>query len=187
MPSPRPRPRGHCGDDAAAAGPRRGLRCGRARRRSTDFQKPMVGRFPPRAGADSPLVMPETRAASRKLKWWPRGGIEPTTREFSVRRRARFRLTNPTTRKGFLAGRPNAPARPSAYRTGTPQACSARRSAHADQRLARDRTELFPNLRGVETLVTAPPVRLLSAQERPLEASGTKSVAKAEYAPATRV
>jgi hypothetical protein len=35
-----------------------------------------------------------------------RGGIEPPTRGFSVRGRARFRLTNPKTGNGFLAEPP---------------------------------------------------------------------------------
>ena len=91
----------------------------------------------------------------KKVEVVARGGIEPPTRGFSVRRRARFPLTNPKTGKEFLAGPPNRPTRPSPYRTGTPPVQSRRRTAHAGQQLARDRTELPPNLSRVETLVTA--------------------------------
>src|SRR5688500_4736646 len=86
-----------------------------------------------------------------------RGGIEPPTRGFSVRRRTRLAVAKPKTGKRFPAGRPNRPARPNPCRTGTPQARSGRHYAHASQRLARSRTEPFPNLPGGATLyLTAP-------------------------------
>jgi len=59
-------PRGHSGGDAAA--PARAVRVRRdTRASSTDpiSRSPMVGRFSPRAGADSPWVMPETRCVSK--------------------------------------------------------------------------------------------------------------------------
>jgi len=44
---------------------------------------------------------------------------EPPTHGFSVRPRPRFGASKPKTGKGFLRGRPNPPARPSPYRTGS--------------------------------------------------------------------
>src|SRR5688572_19286400 len=81
----------------------------------------------------------------KKLGVVARGGIEPPTRGFSVRRRARLGAGKLKIRKSLPVGRPNRPARPSLSRTGMPLARSGRRSAHAGQRLARVRTELFPN------------------------------------------
>ena len=62
---------------------------------------------------------PPCPAGSRSVV--ARGGIEPPTRGFSVRRRARFGASKPKTAKGFLGGRPNRPARPSLSRTGSPK------------------------------------------------------------------
>ena len=98
-------------------------------------ESPMVGRYSPLAAADSPPVMPENSYVSKN--WVARGGIEPPTRGFSVRRRARPGAGKPKKGKDLLDGRPNRPPRPSAYRTVTPRTRSARHSAHAGQQLAR--------------------------------------------------
>ena len=46
-----------------------------------------------------------------------RDGIEPSTRGFSIQRRAQFGASKTKNRKGFQRGRPNRPAGPNAYRT----------------------------------------------------------------------
>ena len=76
-----------------------------------------------------------------------RGGIEPPTRGFSVRRRARFGLTNPKAGKGYLLGRPNLPTRPNLSRTGAPKSWPKTRVPDPVQRVRCVATELFPNRR----------------------------------------
>ena len=72
-------------------------------------------------------------------------GIEPSTRGFSVRRRARFGARKPKIGDAFPPRRPNRPARPSLYRTRAESSGRARAAAHVGQLLARITTELFPN------------------------------------------
>jgi len=74
-----------------------------------------------------------------------RGGIEPPTRGFSVRRRGRLGARKPKTGKGFLLGRPNRPARPNPYRTEAGRAACVRRYIHSGQQLTRIATERLPN------------------------------------------
>jgi hypothetical protein len=61
----------------------------------------------------------DTRNPSQiiELEMVARDGIEPSTRGFSVARRARLGARNPKTGKGFSTRRPNRPRRPSPYRT----------------------------------------------------------------------
>jgi hypothetical protein len=75
-----------------------------------------------------------------------RGGIEPPTRGFSVRRRARFGPTKRKSRNGFWRGQPNRATRPSLSRTGSPKARPKTRGPDPVQRSRRSATELLPNL-----------------------------------------
>ena len=52
-----------------------------------------------------------------ELKMVARDGIEPSTRGYSVARRAEFGTSKPKTGNGFSTGRPNRPRRPRPYRT----------------------------------------------------------------------
>src|SRR5262245_54110545 len=63
-----------------------------------------------------------------------RGGIEPPTRGFSVRRRARLGARIPKTGNEFSRERPNRPARPSPSRTGTPESRRSGRELDPRQR-----------------------------------------------------
>jgi hypothetical protein len=74
-----------------------------------------------------------------------RVGIEPTTRGFSVRRRARFGAGKLKTGDGFPPDRPNGAARPSLSRAGTPKFRPNARGPDPVQRLTDIATELFPN------------------------------------------
>jgi len=80
-----------------------------------------------------------------ELEMVARDGIEPSTRGFSVRRRARFGASKPKSGDASPPRRPNRPTRPSLCRTGTGNSGRARSVAHAGQRLARIATEPFPN------------------------------------------
>ena len=51
------------------------------------------------------------------LEMVARDGIEPSTRGFSVARRAGFGVRKAKNRNEFSTGRPNRPRRPSPYRT----------------------------------------------------------------------
>ncbi len=99
---------------APRARPARPLRvrgdAGTRRRGAIDpkCRSPMVGRISTPAAADGPRVMPENPCAS-SMGVVARGGIEPPTRGFSVRRRARFRRTNPKTGNRFLTADRTAP------------------------------------------------------------------------------
>jgi len=81
-----------------------------------------------------------------------RDGIEPSTRGFSIQRRARFGASKSKTGNGFPLDRPNRPARPSPYRTARAVArlefckCPARSTAyrHRDRTLSEPRTERGP-------------------------------------------
>jgi len=75
-----------------------------------------------------------------------RDGIEPSTRGFSVRRRARFGASKPKTGEEFSLRRPNRPGRPSLFRTGTGKSCLIFAAPKCGQRLATVATEPFPNL-----------------------------------------
>jgi len=74
-----------------------------------------------------------------------RAGIEPSTRGFSRRRRARLGASKPKKRNEFSTSRPNRLARPSPYRTGAGKSCLSLAVPHPGQRLAGVATELFPN------------------------------------------
>jgi len=74
-----------------------------------------------------------------------RDGIEPSTRGFSIQRRARFGASKPKTANGIFTGRPNRPRRPSPCRTGTPKFRPNSRGPDPVQRLARIASEQFPN------------------------------------------
>jgi hypothetical protein len=87
-----------------------------------------------------------------------RGGIEPPTRGFSVRRSPRFDASKPKTGKGFPARRPNRPARPSPCRTRTVEDRPGSPSLDPVQRLSRIATELFPNLAPNGALRRAVPI-----------------------------
>src|SRR6186713_3333513 len=78
-----------------------------------------------------------------------RGGIEPPTRGFSVRRRARFGASKPKSAKKFSARRPNRRDRPILYRAPRELTDRNRRRAHARQRVAGIATERGPNRRAV--------------------------------------
>jgi len=81
----------------------------------------------------------------KKLGVVARGGIEPPTRGFSVRRRARVCASKPKTGKGLLPGRPSRPARPNPYRTGRLKSCRTCPGVDPAQRLTGASTELSPN------------------------------------------
>jgi len=69
----------------------------------------MVDRFPAPARADSPPAMPEKPMRFKKLEVVARGGIEPPTRGFSVRRRAGLGVTNRKSGNAVSRGRPKCP------------------------------------------------------------------------------
>jgi hypothetical protein len=156
-PPPECAPRGHSGQRRACVDPRRAAPRGspefqlprsppappRTRANGPISDSPMVGPFPPAAATDSPRVMPENPLRFKKLELVARGGIEPPTRGFSVRRRARFGASKPRTENAFLRSRPNRPSRPTPCRTEARLGRSSSRCAHAGQRLARHRTELL--------------------------------------------
>ena len=73
-----------------------------------------------------------------------RGGIEPPTRGFSVRRRARVGASKPKTGNAFSGGRPNRPARPT-YPEPEPGEPAHDPRPDPVQRLARLATEPSPN------------------------------------------
>lgn len=85
------------------------------------------------------------RARFMELKVVARVGIEPTTRGFSVRRRARFGASKRKTGDELSLGRPNRPVRPSPSRTGALKFRPNSWGPDPVQRLARIATELFPN------------------------------------------
>ena len=81
----------------------------------------------------------------QKLGVVARDGIEPSTRGFSVRRRARFGASKSKTGKGFPPVRPNRPSRPSPSRTGTVRTRLNFAAPQRGQRLTGIATEPFPN------------------------------------------
>ena len=149
MPAPRARP----------ARPLRRRRCpagsdaGLADR--TGASRPPMHRPDFRQSDGRPIFRPRGRRRSagdagnplrfKKVRVVARGGIEPPTRGFSVRRRARLGASKSKTLKGFLAGRPNCPARPTPCRTEACRAGPVGPYFHAGQRLTRVTTELVPN------------------------------------------
>jgi hypothetical protein len=94
---------------------------------------------------DGPRVMPGTRCESSSWKVVARDGIEPSTRGFSVARRARFGARKSKKGNEFSTGRPNRPGRPSLCRTpraGTDRAAAQAQEAQGRRRIA---TERGPN------------------------------------------
>jgi len=66
----------------------------------------------------SPAVRTNADLLATPLQVVARDGIEPSTRGFSVRRRARFDATKPKKRNALSPRRPNRSRRPSRLRTG---------------------------------------------------------------------
>ena len=97
-------------------------------------------------------TLPEPRHANSGPRKWrndagkvvARDGIEPSTRGFSIQRRARFGASKPKTGNEFPRGRPNRPARPSLFRTpngdGQPNLvavpCRSTACGHRDRNLS---------------------------------------------------
>ena len=69
----------------------------------------MVSPFRAKIAPDSPRVMRENPMSFMELGVVARGGIEPPTRGFSVRRRARFGASKPKTGNGFSVADRTAP------------------------------------------------------------------------------
>ena len=95
--------------------------------------------------SNSPRVIPRNRMQIIELEVMARDGIEPSTRGFSVRRRARLGVSKPKTGHAFPRKRPNHPARLSLCRTGTENPGRVRLTRHVVQRLRRIATEPGPN------------------------------------------
>jgi hypothetical protein len=86
-----------------------------------------------------------------QLEMVARDGIEPSTRGFSVARRAALGARKPKKQLEFAAGRPNRPARPSPYRTTGTEADRAALQAQEAQRRLGIATERGPNYSATST------------------------------------
>jgi hypothetical protein len=124
--------------------------------RFPDSPAPLPARVPIGPVSDSPRVHHRcsrmVRGRCQKdvaIKYFgmvARDGIEPSTRGFSVQRRARFGATKPKKRKGVPEPRPNRPRRPSPCRTPRRRPTEPGRGGHAGQRVVSIVTERGPNL-----------------------------------------